>query len=155
MSELLRNVMRNFPLGVAIVTTNWNGRYIGMTINTFNSLSLNPPLIMFSADRIKGNDKPFRESNGFVINFVDNEKLLDIFAFKDVKERFDGIEVQEGKTGSPIFPQSYAYLEARKYQIHDVGDHSIIIGEVIDGKIFKEDFSPLVYFRRAYWKLSK
>ncbi|MEM3951203.1 flavin reductase, partial [Saccharolobus sp.] len=55
MSETIRNIMRLFPLGIVVVTTKWSDNLVGMTVNTFNSLSLNPPLVMFTADKTKGN----------------------------------------------------------------------------------------------------
>ena len=155
MSDIIKTIMRHFPLGVVVVTTKWGDNLVGMTVNTFNSLSLNPPLVMFAADKIKGNDIPFRESQGFVVNFVDSEETLKIFAYKPVKERFNGLKFYEGKTGSPILSESYAYIEAKKYGVYDIGDHAIIVGEVIDGKIIREDFNPLIYYNRNFLRLYK
>jgi len=155
MSEIIKDIMRNFPLGVVVVTTKWSDNLVGMTVNTFNSLSLDPPLVMFAADRTKGNEIPFKESGGFIVNFVDNKEIFNTFAFKPVKERFNGIKFYEGFNGMPILADSYAYIEAKKYSTYDVGDHTIIIGEVINGKIMKDNFSPLVYYNRGYWKLCK
>lgn len=64
-SEELKGLMRRFPLGVAVVTTKWRDKLVGMTVNTFNSLSMSPPLALFLADRTRGNDVPFRESEFF------------------------------------------------------------------------------------------
>ncbi|MBP1357612.1 MAG: flavin reductase family protein, partial [Sulfolobus sp.] len=124
MSEVLKSIMRLFPNGVAIITTNWNDKLVGMTVNTFNSLSLNPPLVMFSVDRIKGNDLPFKQSNAFAINLVDNKEILDVFAKKPAKERFNIVRYMEGIDGVPILTDSYAYIMAGKYNIIDIGDHS-------------------------------
>jgi len=103
----------------------------------------------------KGNEIPFKESEGFIVNFVDNEEIFNTFAFKPVKERFKGIKFYEGFKGMPILAESYAYIKAKKYTTYDIGDHTIIIGEVINGKIIKDNFSPLVYYSRDYWKLCK
>jgi len=155
MSELIRSIMRAFPLGVVVITTKWSDNLVGMTVNTFNSLSLNPPLVMFSADKTKGNDIPFKESKGFVVNFIDDEKLFNIFAFKPIKERFREVKFIEGINGSPILLDSYAYIEAKKYATYDIGDHSIIVGEVINGKFMRDNFEPIVYYNRGYYKLRK
>ncbi|WP_338602252.1 flavin reductase family protein [Sulfolobus tengchongensis] len=155
MSETIRSIMRLFPLGVVVITTKWSDNLVGMTVNTFNSLSLNPPLILFAADRTKGNDIPFKESNGFVVNFIDNEKILDAFAFKPVKERFNGVKFFEGFEGLPILADSYAYMEAKKYVTYDIGDHTLIVGEVVNGKFLRDNFEPLVYYNRNYWKLRR
>ena len=100
--------MRNFPLGVVVVTTKWSDNLVGMTVNTFNSLSLDPPLVMFAADKTKGNEIPFKESEGFIVNFIDNKEIFNTFAFKPVKERFNGIKFYEGFKGIPILAESYA-----------------------------------------------
>mgnify|MGYP001772519559 CR=1 FL=1 len=155
MSEIIRNVMRNFPFGVVVITTKWKDNLVGMTVNTFNSLSLDPPLVMFAADKTKGNEIPFKESEGFIVNFIDNEDIFNTFAFEPVKERFNRIKFYEGFKGMPILVESYAYIEAKKYATYDIGDHTIIVGEVINGKIVKSNFSPLVYYNRDYWKLCK
>ncbi|MBB5254856.1 flavin reductase family protein [Sulfurisphaera ohwakuensis] len=153
MAEVIKSIMRKFPLGVAIITTVWKGELVGMTVNTFNSLSLNPPLVSFFADRMKGNDIPYKESKYFVVNFTDNEELFNIFALKPVKERFREIKYKEGIGGCPILYDSYAYIEAKLYDTIDVGDHSIIVGEVIDGYQIRDNFTPLVYMNRKYYKL--
>jgi flavin reductase (DIM6/NTAB) family NADH-FMN oxidoreductase RutF len=153
MSNVIRSIMRTFPLGVVIITTKWSDNLVGMTVNTFNSLSLNPPLVMFSADKTKGNEIPFKDSKGFIVNFVDDKKLLDIFASKPVRERFIGINFSETEFG-PILSKSYAFIGAKKYTTYDIGDHTIIIGEVIDGKFTRNDFEPLVYANREYHKIN-
>ena len=155
MSEIIKNIMRNFPFGVVVITTKWKDKFVGMTVNTFNSLSLNPPLVMFVADRTKGNEIPFKESEGFIANFVDNEEVFNTFAFKPVKERFNGIKFYEGFKGMPILVESYAYIEAKRYATYDIGDHTVIVGEVLNGRVIKNDISPLVYYKRGYWKLCK
>ena len=151
----IKSIMRFFPLGIVVITTKWSDNLVGMTVNTFNSLSLNPPLVMFSADKTKGNDIPFRESLGFVVNFIDNKQIFDTFAFRPVKERFKEVKFFEGINGYPILSESYAYIEAKKYGVYDIGDHAIIVGEVIHAKIVRDNFEPLVYYNRDYWKLRK
>ncbi|AOL16691.1 flavin reductase [Sulfolobus sp. A20] len=150
MSEKIKSVMRLFPLGVVVVTTRWKDTLVGMTVNTFNSLSLNPPLVMFSADKVKGNDLPFKESEGFIVNFVDKKEILDIFAMKPVKERFNYVKYFEASNKMPVIADSYAYIEAKKYSVVDIGDHAIITGEVINSVIVRNDFKPIIHFNRAY-----
>ncbi|BBD72430.1 flavin reductase [Sulfodiicoccus acidiphilus] len=147
-------IMRELPLPVVIVTVNWRGNQTGMTVNTFNSLSLRPPLILFSADRSKGNHLPFIEADSFVVNFVEDEKLSDRFANVPPEDRFTGLKFHRGVTGAPILEDAYAYIEAKKSKVIDEGDHSILIGEVLEGKIVR-DGRPLLYYRRRYWRLNE
>ncbi|BBL46986.1 ferric-chelate reductase (NAD(P)H) [Metallosphaera sedula] len=149
LSEGLRDLMRRYPQGVAVVTTTWKGKMVGMTVNTFNSLSLNPPLVLFIADRTKGNDVPFRETSSFSVNLVDDAKILDVFATKPVETRFQEVKFHLSKEGVPLLSDGYAYLLASRSQVVDVGDHSIIVGEVKEVKVNREP-NPLVYYMRHY-----
>jgi len=151
LSDVIREVMRSFPLGVAVVTTTWNGKSVGMTVNTFNSLSLNPPLVMFAADVTKGNDKPFRESKGFIVNLTDDEETLKTFAFSPVEERFKLVEYREVE-GMPLLSKAYAYVVAARREVLEIGDHAIIVGEVKFGERMR-DPTPLVYYMRDFRRL--
>jgi flavin reductase (DIM6/NTAB) family NADH-FMN oxidoreductase RutF len=151
--EIVRTFMRQLPLGVAIVTT-WNDGPFGMTVNTFNSLSLNPPLVMFSADRTRGNHRPFLDSSHFAVNLVEDIELLDKFAVSPLAERFKGVTYIKGQGGSPILQSAFAYLEAKVRDELIQGDHSIIVGEVMDGKVLR-DGEPPVYYKRTYWRLRR
>lgn len=153
MEEEFKKVMRMYPLGVSVVTTRWKDVLVGLTVNTFNSLSLNPPLVSFFADRVKKNDVPFKESAKFVVNFTDSQEVLDTFATKPVKERFKMTKYFENEEKLPILTDSYAYIVADKYDSIDVGDHTIIVGKIKDIKILREKFDPIVYFNRKYYKL--
>lgn len=154
MQDELKRIMRMYPLGVCVVTTRWKDIPVGMTVNTFNSLSLNPLLITFFADRTRKNEVPFKESGGFVVNFVDKEETLDTFAIKPVTERFNSVKYFESQEKLPILADSYAYMVADKYDAIDVGDHTIIIGKVKEIKIIRDKFTPIVYFNRRYHKLA-
>lgn len=148
MAEVIREVMRSFPQGVAVVTTLWQNRAVGMTVNTFNSLSMNPPLIMFAADVTKGNDRPFRESRRFAANLIDNEEVLKIFAFSPVEERFRLVEHRLDE-GVPILMKAYAYILAERREVIEAGDHAIIVGGVLSGRKLR-DPTPLVYYMRDF-----
>jgi len=154
MSEIIRGVMRFLPLGIVIVTTRWNGTPVGFVINTFNSLSLNPPLVIFAVDKTKGRDIPFKGSDGFIVNFIDDEIVFENFIKNPSSERFKHIKFLDTENGVIIL-ESYAYISAKKYATYDIGDHSIIIGEVVDGKILRENQKPIVYYNRDYWKICK
>jgi len=155
MSEIIRNVMRFLPFGIVIVTTKWNGSPVGFVVNTFNSLSLNPPLVMFAVDKTKGMDIPFKESDGFIVNFIDDEIVFENFVKNPPSKRFKHIKFLNAENGVIVLESSYAYINAKKYAVYDIGDHSIIIGEVVDGKILRENTKPIVYYNRNYWKIYK
>ncbi|ARM75517.1 flavin reductase family protein [Acidianus manzaensis] len=154
MQEELKNIMRRYPLGVSIVTTKWKDLLVGLTVNTFNSLSLDPTLIVFFADKTKSNDIPFKESKNFLINFTDNIDVLNIFATKPFKERFNMVKYSEDDEGLPILNDSYAYIKATLYNAIDIGDHSVITGKVKNIKILREQFDPIVYYNRKYYRIN-
>ncbi|MCY0860136.1 MAG: flavin reductase family protein [Sulfolobaceae archaeon] len=148
--NIIKTIMRKFPNGVAIATTSWKDTLFGMTVNTFNSLSLNPPLIYFVADKTVSNDIPFRESDYFAINLVDNVQILDLFAReKNIEERFRKVKFRRGIGNIPILEESYAYFEAQLYDVVDEGDHAIIVGKVLSGTLIREP-KPVVYYDRGY-----
>lgn len=154
MENLIKDIMRKFPNGVAIVTTSWKDKLFGMTVNTFNSLSLTPPLVFFAADKIAGNDIPFRESDYFAVNLVDDIKILDLFAKEPkMEERFKRVKYRLSIGNIPIIENAYAYFEAQLYDVVEEGDHAIIVGKVIGGRLLR-DPTPIVYFNRNYYFLS-
>ncbi|NON62841.1 flavin reductase [Acidianus sp. DSM 29099] len=145
--------MRTLPLGIVIVTTFWNNLPIGMTVNTFNSVSLNPPLILFLADVTKGNEKPYEESGMFVVNFIDDVEIARIFSSEDVHQRFSKVKYILGNCG-PILSKAYAYIEAKVKDIVSEGDHKIIVGEV--KKINVTNYSAsLIYYDKMFWRLQE
>ncbi|WP_054837387.1 flavin reductase family protein [Metallosphaera hakonensis] len=150
MSEELKGLMRRFPLGVAVVTTKWRDKLVGMTVNTFNSLSMSPPLALFLADRTRGNDV-LQGKRVFSVNLTDDKDILNTFAVSPVETRFRKMKY-ELEEGVPVLTEAYAYMILRKVQVIDVGDHSIIVGEVIKTRMVR-DADPLVYYDRDYRKI--
>ncbi|MCY0860661.1 MAG: flavin reductase family protein [Sulfolobaceae archaeon] len=149
----LKDIMRTLPLGVVVITTFWNSEPVGMLVNTFNSVSLEPPLVMFMADVRKGNERPFKESGTFVANFIDNVEIAKIFAYENVKQRFSKVKYLYDPYG-PILEDSYGYIKAKIREIYRAGDHDIIVGEVSDIKMSKIS-SSLVYYNRSFWRIDE
>jgi Conserved protein/domain typically associated with flavoprotein oxygenases, DIM6/NTAB family len=151
--ERFKEIMREVPSSVVIITTMWRGEPVGMTVNTFNSVSLDPLLVMFMADRRKGNEVPYIESRKFCVNFVDNRDLLKIFAFKNVKERFSTVKYRL-IIGVPILEESFAYMISEVKSVYEEGDHSIIIGKIVDMEM-KRNATPIIYFKKKFLSIPK
>ncbi|NJO35248.1 MAG: flavin reductase family protein [Rhodospirillales bacterium] len=150
-----RDALGLFPTGVAIVTTVANGERLGMTISSFGSLSLEPPLVLFSMHR-KANGYPaWQQATHYAINVLneDQQELSNRFA-RARGEKWIGVSTVPGKTGVPLLPNAVATFECVAHSRCDGGDHEIFLGRVID---FTENLAkrgrPLVFFGGQYRKL--
>lgn len=125
--------------------------FFGMTINSFTSVSLEPPLVMFCIDNKSANLKLFKKNRHFSFNILSVEQIELARAFAkpknsakwNVEKYFFGIK------GNPIFENSLGFFECQKHRVIKAGDHHIIIAEVLDfGK--KSNKNPLTYFAGNY-----
>lgn len=151
----LRDVLGMFPTGVAVVTaTSRDGQTYGVTVSSFNSVSLDPPLVLFSLSRSLISLRGLLEAESFAINFLseDQAHLSTRFATA-LCDKWQGISFHPGRTGSPVLDPALAILECRPYAQYDGGDHVIVVGEVVHMQVDAARH-PLVFFRGRYHKLS-
>ncbi|MDD3381693.1 MAG: flavin reductase family protein [Rugosibacter sp.] len=146
-----RNALGSFATGVTIITTREaQGGYIGVTANSFNSLSLDPPLVLWSIGKKAFSFSAFTESKHFAVHVLaaDQQVLSDRFA-RPSTEKFDGVEFEHGLGDVPLFPGCAAVFECTTEQYVDGGDHVIMIGRV---ERFSVDTTalPLMFFRGRY-----
>ena len=122
-----------------------------MTINSFTSLSLDPPLVMAAVARSSTLLAVFEQAAYYAINILAAEQrdLSDRFA-RRIESRFDGIDWTAGHHGTPLFPGALATLECRVAQVVNAGDHRVFIGEVESIHIEPSAPKPLLYFRGRY-----
>ena len=128
--------------------------FFGMTINSFTSVSLNPPLISFCIDNKSANLELFKKNRYFSLNVLSEEQKVLASAFATPKNSTKwGVEPYFfGKKGNPIFQNSLAFFECKKHRILKIGDHHVVIGEVLDfGKI--NEAKPLLYYSGKYASL--
>jgi flavin reductase (DIM6/NTAB) family NADH-FMN oxidoreductase RutF len=129
----LRDILGQFATGVAVVTSTDKGNYpIGMTINSFASVSLDPPLILWSLRTSSYYYPNFRNNGNFAISVLseDQKELCKLFAGKQ-QEKFSQVDHYFGDLGIPILGGSIAHLECEKRFEYEAGDHVIFVGEVI------------------------
>nr|WP_243665895.1 flavin reductase family protein [Vulcanisaeta sp. JCM 16159] len=155
-SELFKAIMRNYPTGVAIVTTVYDNEYYGLTVNSFTSLSLDPPLVLIAIDKKLTSHEAINKSNVYAVNILpDDMKDLAIrFATAPREERFRGLKIKTAKTGSPIIEGAIAYLDCKVAAKYPGGDHTIFIGEVIDAQVMNNKL-PLIYYNRGYYSIKQ
>lgn len=140
-----RRTLGCFPTGVAVVTAMTDaGAPIGVTISSFNSVSMDPPLILWSLALKAASLADFRASGFFAVNVLSKTQadLPRVFS-SPVEERFAGLEWTKGHGGAPVLAGSAAVIECRTYARYKGGDHEIFIGEVL--RHGRGDTTPLLY----------
>jgi flavin reductase (DIM6/NTAB) family NADH-FMN oxidoreductase RutF/pimeloyl-ACP methyl ester carboxylesterase len=153
--RILRDALGTFATGVTIVTTmNAGNEPIGLTANSFTSVSLDPPLVQFSLARTSANLETFEKAGKFAVNVlhIGQQPSAGKFATRDVA-RFDGVDwTLRDEGGSPILTGSLASFDCTTHAIHDGGDHLIFIGHVNHAS-FEPHRDPLLYFRGKFRRL--
>ena len=148
----LKQAMRVYPQGVTVATTYGPSGPTGLTVSSFTSVSLDPPLILISVAKGSAMHELFHKAKAYAVNFVadDQRSVSDRFAGRtNAKDRFEGVGFTRGVTGSPIIDGVRAAIECRAWQIYEGGDHSILVGEVVSAKTFNSK-RPLVYYSQQY-----
>lgn len=127
-----RNALAQFATGVTVVTTRAeSGEFIGLTATSFNSVSLAPPLVLWSLDNKARSVPAFQSCSHYVINVLAAHQagLADRFA-RRMENRFEGVEFELSATGLPILKGAAAWFECRNKSRYPEGDHVILVGEV-------------------------
>ena len=131
-----RRALGHFPTGVAIVTTVAGDRPVGMTINSFASVSLDPPLVLWSVDLAAGFADAFTAADRFALSVLAGDQMA-------LARRFDGVATWAGAGGPPLIAGALATFECRREAVHPGGDHAIIVGRV--DRFAARDGSPLLF----------
>ncbi len=150
-TKQLRNALGSFATGVTIITTRDEaGGAIGVTANSFNSLSLDPPLVLWSIG-VKAFSYPaFAKATHFAVHVLaaDQQALSDRFA-RPSTEKFDGVLFEHGLGEVPLFPGCAAVFECSTERCVEGGDHVIMIGRVERFSV-NESALPLMFYRGRY-----
>ncbi len=153
-SRTFRHALGCFPTGVAVITTATpGGEAAGVTVSSFTSVSLEPPLVLYCLDKKNSNVKAFVENGFFAVNVL-SEHQRDVsvrFASRSEQSRFAGLHCETWATGAPIIPGALAQLECRTVAAHEEGDHFVIVGRV--ERLECSEGAPLVYWRGNYARL--
>ncbi len=131
-TRAFRAALGTFATGVTIVTARGaNGRPVGLTANSFNSVSLTPPLVLWSLWRHAGSMPAFERGSHYAINILaaDQRALAERFATKS-PDRFAGVAFRLGAGGAPVLEGAAAVFECFNRSRYEEGDHVIFVGEV-------------------------
>lgn len=149
--------MSHFASGVTVVTTDHDGTPYGMTVASFASLSLDPPLVLVCIEKsVKTHDAlAAAEKFGVSILAQSQSELSGRFASKKIDDKFAGVAVTRGEhLGVPLLDGAICALECRVHSALPGGDHTIFVGEVVGARVPSGDDAPLVYFRSGYRQLA-
>jgi 3-hydroxy-9,10-secoandrosta-1,3,5(10)-triene-9,17-dione monooxygenase reductase component len=142
--QSFRRALGQFPTGVTIVTAQSGDRRIGMTANSFASVSLDPPLVLWSAAKAAPSHDAFLAADGFAIHFLgaDHQDLALRFAGR-AADKFADIPHETGISGAPLLTELAPIFECRTWARYDGGDHTILVGEVI--RLVERVHDPLLF----------
>ncbi|ENX46293.1 MULTISPECIES: flavin reductase family protein [Acinetobacter] len=146
-----RNALSKFPTGVTIITAyDKNGEKVGVTANSFNSVSMEPPLVLWSIDKNAYTYEAFTKGGYFTIHILRKEQieLSNRFARRG-EDKFAGIELHQDSQRAPRFTNVSAWFECRLWSVCDAGDHAIVIGEVLQYS-YEQDVDSLVFCNGSY-----
>jgi flavin reductase (DIM6/NTAB) family NADH-FMN oxidoreductase RutF len=150
-SAAFRRALGCFPTGIAVVTTiDAEGAPAGITVSSFNSVSLEPPLILWSIGLAAANFDIFAHAEHFAVNVLSMAEFALVARFAASGDgKFRGLVCRQGIGGVPVLPDFAACFECRTEHRYDGGDHLIIVGRVL---AFEDhDKEPLVFHRGQYF----
>ena len=146
-----RTICGQFATGVAVVTTAHKGQHYGLTVNSFTSVSLEPPLVLFCVDRQARFNEPAQQSGVVAINFLKEhqKELSNRFANPKLStaERYDGVSLTK-ENPAPVLADTLAHLECTIEAVHAGGDHHIYVARVNSGGFTQG--APLLYYGGSY-----
>jgi flavin reductase (DIM6/NTAB) family NADH-FMN oxidoreductase RutF len=147
-----RNALGTFATGVTVVTTSTPDGPIGITVNSFASVSLDPPLVLWSPAKNSSRHKVFIEASHFAIHVLSAEQHSLSSLFTRGGRCFDKVPWHENPEGVPVISGTLGRFECRLASIHDAGDHTIVIGHVL--RAAHREGEPLCVSRGAYGRFA-
>ncbi|MCU1429036.1 MAG: hypothetical protein JWL83_3036 [Actinomycetia bacterium] len=145
-----RTVLGHFATGVTIVTAMDGDEPVGMACNSFTSVSLDPPLVLFCAAKASSTWPRMQPAKAFAANVLgeDDEEICRLFATKGA-DRFKHLSWSEYRSGSPVIHGALAFVDCATEAEYDAGDHIIVVGRVLELGYASEG-KPLLFYRGGY-----
>ncbi len=155
-TRTLRDTLGCFATGVTVVSTvTATGEFFGLTANSFTSLSLDPPLVLFCLDYKALSFDSFHQASYFVVNVLaEGQEELSVHFARSNVDKWNGLAYETWESGCPVLPDSIAVLECHTVARHEGGDHLIIIGRVERVRYDKSEVRPLLYYKGRYGAIS-
>ena len=149
-SRRFRDVLGRFCTGVTVVTSMSGDRPVGMTCQSFTSVSLDPPLVLFCPAKTSRAWPQMQRAGFFCVNLLSHDQLelSDAFARKGV-DKFAGVSWRPSATGAPLLDGVLGWVDCTIYAVHEAGDHYVVIGRVMDLGV-EEAPHPLLFYQGQY-----
>ncbi len=146
-----RNALGCYLTGVTVITTSVSKKMIGVTANSFSSVSLDPPLVLWSIDKSSSRYSVMSNAENYVINVLSFDQTNVAVEFVRNKDPFEKIDFIPGINNIPIIENSSAVFECETKDVIDGGDHSIILGKVINFSF--NERKPLFFYKGDFGSL--
>jgi 3-hydroxy-9,10-secoandrosta-1,3,5(10)-triene-9,17-dione monooxygenase reductase component len=145
-----RDVLGRFATGVTVVTSLSAGRPVGMTAQSFASVSLSPPMVLFCPAKTSRAWPLMEEAGFFCVNFLaEGHEELSVRMATKADEKFDGVSWSPSKSGAPLIDGVLGHVDCTVHAVHDAGDHYVVIGRVQAMELGDDD-APLLYYKGGY-----
>jgi 3-hydroxy-9,10-secoandrosta-1,3,5(10)-triene-9,17-dione monooxygenase reductase component len=146
-----RDVLGLFASGVTVVTSMADGAPVGMTCQSFSSVSLEPPLVMFCPAKTSRAWPRMQRAGYFCVNFLaaDQAEVSNAMATKG-SDKYDGIGWRPSSTGAPLLDGVLGFVDCTVHSVHEAGDHYVVLGRVAELGFGADDRQPLLYYRGGY-----
>jgi 3-hydroxy-9,10-secoandrosta-1,3,5(10)-triene-9,17-dione monooxygenase reductase component len=146
----MRTVGGHFATGVTVVTATDGDTPVGMACNSFSTVSLEPPLVLFSAAKASTTWPRIQAAGKWAVNVLgeDDEEVCRLFAQKDA-DRFAHMTFRPGMSGAPILDRGLAFFDCVTEAEYDAGDHLIVVGRVLELG-YQSEGKPLLFYRGGY-----
>lgn len=152
-----KDAMSQMATGVTIVTSSNNNQHFGMTVSSFTSVSLHPPMVSICVDKRVSILQVIEDSKSFAVNILsdEQEELGQRFANPslDMNQRFEVGDWHSSALGNNILSDALGSVDCRVHSQHDIGDHIIFVGAVQNARA-QNDGSPIIYYHRQWRRLS-
>jgi flavin reductase (DIM6/NTAB) family NADH-FMN oxidoreductase RutF len=156
-SKAFRDALGAFPTGIAVITASFQEvSHIGITVNSFTSVSLDPPLVLWCIDRRSRRYPHFAQAPGFTVSILaSGHREVSKRLAQAGEHSLDGIALTPTLLGPPALADSLAVFECARESVQDAGDHAILIGRVLRFARHDGAGAPLVYFQGRYGALAR
>ncbi|NNE51067.1 MAG: flavin reductase family protein [Sulfitobacter sp.] len=147
---MLRRAFGQFGTGVTIVTAMTDRGPLGMTANSFSSVSLAPPLVLWSAAKRSKRHDAFAKAQHYCIHVLGSDQVALANHFATEGEAFESFDWVKGPDGAPTLPGCLAAFQCNTYAVHPAGDHSLIVGEITHAAVTDRTLSGLIFHKGTF-----
>ena len=153
-SARYRQVLGHFPTGVTVITATSSGEHAGLAVGSFASVSLDPPLVGFFANRASSSWPKIEGAGAFCVNILadDQEEVCRRFASKG-DDKFAGLGWHPAPSGAPILAGVLAWIDCSIESVTEAGDHVAVLGRIREMDVVHEG-GPLIFYRGGYGRFA-